>query len=153
MSLLEYDPNRFLGKAEIPGAYCMVYINTIVGFSDSGFKNEPVFIYSDDTLRINCRLIFPPKWMGTYFAAGDPEQSKELTRQVRQIQIQYQERLNAELEALPRCCEVWHAAMTGGSTDEGGVLLYQHNWENTNDWYMGIALPPINFCPWCGKKI
>lgn len=47
------------------------------------------------------------------------------------------------------CCDAWRKARQSGSDNEG--------WSALIHWFdgfpcMGCGLPPVRFCPWCGKK-
>ena len=48
-----------------------------------------------------------------------------------------------------RCCHDMRKAFQDGTDNEGyGSLAYQID----DEIIFGCELPPINFCPWCGKS-
>lgn len=48
------------------------------------------------------------------------------------------------------CCDEFLLALNEGTDNEGWMPLISI--ENGR-WDMGLDLPPLNFCPWCGKKL
>lgn len=59
------------------------------------------------------------------------------------------------------CCIAWGKAQTFGTDSEayGSLLRDYANPQRHRgvvmrppDWHMGLELPPVKFCPWCGAK-
>ena len=58
----------------------------------------------------------------------------------------------ANLAPVKPCCDPWQLAQQAGSDNEGyGALIYRR-YDNGQIEVMGIGLPPIRFCPWCGAN-
>lgn len=48
------------------------------------------------------------------------------------------------------CCQAWADAQTPGTDNEGYGQLLRHT---LGRWSIGVDLPHIEFCPWCGAGI
>jgi len=48
-----------------------------------------------------------------------------------------------------RCCDAWEAAQQAATDSSGyGSLIEYYN----GGWQIGLGLPAIKYCPWCGTK-
>ena len=55
--------------------------------------------------------------------------------------------------SVPVCCTTFRAA-TGWATDsEGWCWLIGIDEDQPDKFSIGVSLPPMAFCPWCGKRL
>jgi hypothetical protein len=55
-------------------------------------------------------------------------------------------------DPLDVCCEQWAKAQQPGTSAQGDQSTATALWRVQGEWKMGSFLPPITFCPWCGKQ-
>lgn len=48
------------------------------------------------------------------------------------------------------CCDEFGQAQADGTDNEGHLSLIRGD---DGVWTMGMKLPPIEYCPWCGAKL
>lgn len=57
-------------------------------------------------------------------------------------------------QPIDLCCRQFLKAQECCTDNEGyGTLLKHYNDKFGGYWHIGCDLDPIDFCPWCGKKI
>jgi len=75
---------------------------------------------------------------------------------------QYRKRTDsrAEVKEVRLCCKTWKKATCEGTDSEGWQPMIQYGGEYYDDNLPRIGnigldteLPPLKFCPWCGKKL
>lgn len=55
-------------------------------------------------------------------------------------------------EPLDVCCDHWAKAQQPGTSAQAEQSTATALWQTQGEWKMGSFLPPITFCPWCGKQ-
>jgi hypothetical protein len=53
------------------------------------------------------------------------------------------------MKALSECCRTWKTACGPGTDNEGYSSLVC---DIGGDEEIGLDLPPVRFCPWCGTR-